>query len=146
MSFYPKNNRFTSKADAMSRAKTTHCCTACLHNQNETFKNCPNCHAEGMRVYFRSRVEHIRGVELIMLQKAGGISNLRFLPKYDLVVEGTKICTYEADAEYIENKKLVVEDTKPKGDFIDKTAVFKIALFNALFKKHGIAVTLCRRG
>lgn len=146
MSFYPRNNRFTSKTDAMSRAKTTHCCTACLHSQQETFKICPACQAPGMRVYFRSRVEHIRGVELIMLQKAGKISGLRFLPKYDLVVEGTKICGYEADAEYRdENGKVVVEDTKPDGDFMDKTAVFKIALFNALHQKHGIAVKIHRR-
>lgn len=136
---------FTSKQDAMSRAKQTHCCTACLHSQKETFKECPECKAIGMRIFFRSRVEHIRGVELIMLQKAGAISNLRFLPKYDLVVEGVKICTYEADAEYRENGKTVIEDTKPDGDFIDKTAVFKIALFDALHQKHGIAVKLHRR-
>lgn len=146
MSFYQKN-RFTSKADAMSRAKKVHVCTACLFTSSQTFKECPQCSVSGMRVYFPSRVEHLRAVDLIKLQIVGTISNLRFHPRYDLVVEGTKICTYEADAEYIENKKLVVEDVKAGGtDFIDKTSAFKIKLFDALFKKHGIAVKIMRKG
>lgn len=137
---------FTSKMDGMSRAKRVHCCTACLHNQPENFnRDCPSCGARDMRVCFPSKVEHLQGALLIQRQVRGEISRLRFHPKYKLVVEGSEVCTYTADAEYIENGKTVVEDTKPDGFFTDKTAIVKIALFNALHKKHGIAVTLIRR-
>lgn len=66
------------------------------------------------------------------LQAAGTISHLRFQPRYDLVVNGRKITTYVADAEYRQNGEIVYEDTKPK-DFIDKGALLKIKLFEALF-------------
>lgn len=141
------NNRFTSKRDAMSRARKIHCCTACLHNQPEIFKVCPKCGAgNDMRVYFPSRAEHLRGVQLIMFQKYGQISNLKFHPRYDLIVEGVKICAYEADCSYIENGKQIIEDTKPEGtDFMDAVAKFKIALFNALYAKHGLSVSIYRK-
>ena len=130
----------------MNRAKRVHCCTACLHNQEKTFKECPNCGIEGMRVYFPSQAEHIRAAQLIMLQKTGRISQLKFHPRYDLIVEGTKICAYEADCSYIENGKQIIEDTKPEGtDFIDPIAKFKISLFNALFKKHNLKVRIYRK-
>lgn len=139
------NHRFTSKRDAMNRAKRTHCCVACLHNQEKTFKVCPACGIDGMRVYFPSRAEHIRAVQLIMLQKRGGISQLKFHPRYDLVIKGSKICAYEADCSYVENGKQIIEDTKPSNtDFIDKVAEIKISIFNALFKENGLSVKIYR--
>lgn len=98
-----------------------------------------------MRVYFPSHAEHVRGAYLIRLSAEGTITNLRFHPRYDLVVEGQKITTYVADAEYRRDGKLVIEDTKaPNTDFMDPAAALKIGLFNALHVKHGVAVTIHR--
>ena len=137
--------KFKSKRDAMNRAIRGHMCSACLHYQEKTFKVCPECEVDGMRVYFPSRAEHLRAVQLIMMQKAGKISQIKFHPRYDLIVDGSKICAYEADVSYVENGKQIIEDTKPSGtDFIDKVAELKISLFNALNKKHGLKVKIYR--
>lgn len=136
--------RFTSKRDAMSRAKKAHMCTSCLYSQPQTFKACPSCQVTGSRVYFPSSAELARAASLILLQRAGAIRELRFHPRVDLIVEGTKICAYEADACYIENGRQIYEDTKPEGDFVDATAALKIALFDALHAKHGIKVKIVR--
>lgn len=97
-----------------------------------------------MRQYFMSKVELNRGAELIRLQVAGEISRLRFQPSYNLIVEGTKVGQYRADFEYFEDGKTVVEDTKPLK-YMDNEAKLKIALFNALYKKHGLEVLISRR-
>jgi hypothetical protein len=136
---------FKRKADGFARAKKYHLCTSCLHVQPLLFKECPSCKVEGMRVFFPSRVEMIRAGELIRMQVAGKISRLRFHPRYDLIVEGTKICAYEADSEYMLEGKTVIEDVKPFGDFMDKIAAMKISLFNAINKKHGLSVSIHRR-
>lgn len=68
-----------------------------------------------------------------MLRDHGKIRNLRFQPRFDLVVNGQKICAYTADAEYVDgNGQQIIEDTKPK-DFITPEAKLKIAIFNAVF-------------
>ncbi len=147
MSFYGRG-KFTSKQDAMSRAKKVHCCTACLFSSPTTFKECPECHVTGMRVYFPSRSEHLRAVQLIQMHLRGEISQIKFHPRYDLIVEGRKICAYEADVQYVDsNGKQIIEDTKASGtDFIEPLAEMKIDLFNALFAKHGLQVKIYRKG
>ncbi|MDE2227399.1 MAG: hypothetical protein KGJ89_05615 [Patescibacteria group bacterium] len=97
-----------------------------------------------MRVFFPSRAEHLRAVQLIQLFKNGRISQLKFHPRYDLIVEGFKICAYVADVSYVESGKQIVEDTKAAGTFIDPVAELKISLFNALHAKHGISVKIHR--
>lgn len=147
MTWGGKKGQFTSKSEGMSRAKRVHVCTACLHNQTATFTTCPACQVNGMRVYFPSSAEHLRAVELITLFKYGKIGTLKFHPRFDLIVNGRKICAYEADASYIDLRtmKTVIEDTKPFGDFMDAIAELKISLFNALNQKHSLEVTLIRR-
>jgi hypothetical protein len=120
-------------------------CLSCLHYQTLTFKVCPQCGVEGMREYFPSMTELSRASTLIHKQLRGEISNLRFHPKYDLVVEGVKICRYEGDSEYRQDGKTVVEDVKASGtDFMEDVARLKIDLFNALHAKHGIKVKIYR--
>lgn len=147
MSFYPRKGQFTSTGDALRRAKKTHCCVFCLHNQPKTFKACPGCGVNGGRVYFPSRSEHLRAVALIQMSVRGEISQLKFHPRYDLIVEGRKICAYEADCSYVDGAgKQVIEDTKASGtDFIEPVAELKISLFNALFAKHGLQVKIYRK-
>lgn len=136
--------KWTSKRDAMGSAIGTHVCTACLNSSATTFKTCLKCKADGMRVYFPSQEERKRGAQLIRWHAEGKISNLKFHPRVDLIVEGTKLCAYEADSYYIRDGKQIYEDVKPPGDFIESTSALKIALFNALNKKHGLEVTIYR--
>ncbi len=131
---------FESKQDAMSRAKRCHCCLDCRYYQTEIYKSCPECGSKN-RQYFMSETEFHRGMSLMTLQLAGKISRLRFQPRYDLVVNGKKICRYDADADYYEDGKLVVEDSKPEK-FMDELAKVKIKLFEAIY---GITVRIPQR-
>ena len=136
--------RWTSKRDAMGSAIGCHACISCRYHQPSTFDACPSCKAKDTRVYFPSRAEHVRAAHLLLQRDLGKISRLEFHPRFDLVVDGVKVTTYVADAQYYRDGKLVIEDTKPPGEFIDKTAELKISLFNALFAKHNTAVTIYR--
>lgn len=153
MSFPNKRHLFTSKRDAMSKAKRVHCCTSCLYFTDKVFDVCPQCGANGnikkkanMRVYFPSKSEHLRAAQLIQMQKAGQISGIKFHPRYDLIVNGHKISAYEADVSYFDSDgKQIIEDTKPSGtDFVDDLAEIKIALFNALYEDQGLKVKIYR--
>lgn len=62
---------------------------------------------------FDSRAESRRYSELLMLEKAGEISNLILQPVFPLIVSGEKIGKYIADFEYTDlNGKRIVEDVK----------------------------------
>ena len=61
---------------------------------------------------FDSQKELARWLQLRMRVLAGEITDLRRQVRYDLKVEGEKVCSYIADAVYYENGLLVVEDTK----------------------------------
>lgn len=127
-------------------AVKSHLCTACLAAHPEIWKVCPSCQApEANREYMPSNAELRRACGLIHMQRAGKISRLTFHPRYDLKVNGIKVCTYEADAEYLKDGKTVVEDTKAQGtDFMEDTAKLKISLFNAVYAKLGVKVTIYR--
>jgi len=88
-----------------------------------------------------SRREFHRGMLLMTLQGAGTISNLRFQPRYDLIVNGQKVAAYTADAEYSMNGQLVIEDTKP-DNYMDNYAKLKIKLFEILY---GVTVRIPQR-
>lgn len=61
---------------------------------------------------FDSKSEYRRHQELVLLERAGEIKNLKRQPKFDIVVNGIKICSYRADWEYDESGEHVVEDYK----------------------------------
>ena len=63
---------------------------------------------------FDSKREARRYRELKLLESAGEIGNLALQPKFDLSVNGEKICSYYADFEYCDLRtgKTVVEDAK----------------------------------
>jgi hypothetical protein len=56
-------------------------------------------------IVFASHAEARRYIELKLLEKAGEITNLVLQPKFPIVVNGFKICTFIGDFSYI--KKLV---------------------------------------
>lgn len=62
---------------------------------------------------FDSKKEYLRFTKLLLLQKAGAIRNLTTHPIFKIVVEGKDIgLSYEADFQYFEGDKNVVEDVK----------------------------------
>ena len=63
-------------------------------------------------ILFDSKKEANRYCQLKLLAKAGTISELELQPKFDLVVNGFKICTYIADFRYIKDNKIIIEDVK----------------------------------
>ena len=90
---------------------------------------------------FDSRKEYSRWRELVLLQRAGQISDLRRQVRIELIPSqkvGGKVveraCTYIADFVYTENGRTVVEDTKGyrTADYIIKR---KILLY-----VHGIQI------
>lgn len=88
---------------------------------------------DGIR--FASKAEAKRDAELQLLARAGQIFALRRQPRYPLIVNGVKVCTYVADWEYVEKAApsgptvTIVEDRKGV-----QTPAFKIkwALAKAL--------------
>lgn len=70
---------------------------------------------------FDSQAEAVRYGELKMLEKNGDIRQLEIHPIYPLIVNGKKICKYEADFQYLEKGKTVVEDVKGF-----RTAVYRL--------------------
>lgn len=70
---------------------------------------------------FDSRREANRYVELKLLERAGEIYHLELQPKFEMVVNGMKICDYYADFRYQEGEKTIVEDAKGV-----RTDVFRI--------------------
>ncbi len=82
-------------------------------------------------IQFASRAEAHRYGELRLLERSGIISGLSLQPKFPMIVNGAKVCTYIADFSYIEKAgKLCIEDVKGM-----KTPVYrlKFKLFHALY-------------
>jgi len=63
-------------------------------------------------IVFASRAEARRYGELKMLMAAKVICGLELQPRFDIVINGQKVCTYIADFRYTENGKEIVEDVK----------------------------------
>lgn len=83
---------------------------------------------------FHSKSEALRYLELRELAAQGKIERLRLQPRYDLFVQGLKVCTYISDFEYVEQGKLITEDVKGQ-----KTPEYKIKsrLFHILYCSAG---------
>lgn len=67
------------------------------------------------RVY-DSKSEMGRWYDLVMLEKAGVITDLQYHPEFKVSIKGDHFCTYTADAAYTDVKTgdWIVEDTKNK--------------------------------
>lgn len=85
-------------------------------------------------VRFASKAEAKRDAELQLLCKAGEVMAITRQPRFQLVVNGVKVCTYVGDWQYVEKRGqemfLIVEDRKGA-----LTPAFKIkwALAKALY-------------
>lgn len=85
---------------------------------------------DGIR--FASKAESRRYIELKLMQEHGVIRDLVLQPRYPIVVNGVKICTYVADFKYYdkERKREVVEDVK---GMIPRLYVIKRQLMKAVY-------------
>lgn len=84
---------------------------------------------------FASKKEARRYSELVMLQKAKVISDLRLQEAFDLHVNGILVCRYVADFSYMENGKRVIEDAKGV-----RTPIYTLKR-NLMQAIHGIVIT-----
>lgn len=86
---------------------------------------------------FASKKEAFRYCALKLLQQRGVIADLELQPKYDLIVNGLKICRYIGDFLYYDNEKqtMVWEDVKGV-----KTPAYVIKR-NLMKAVHGIDIT-----
>lgn len=74
-------------------------------------------------ITFHSKKEAKRYSDLVLLQKAGEISDLKLQPSFSLQIEKT----YRADFAYCQKGKLVIEDVKgfKTKEYITKRKFFK---------------------
>ncbi len=63
-------------------------------------------------ITFDSAFKAERYSELVLLQRAGHITDLRLQVPFDLAINGVKVCKYIADFVYVEYGKEIVEDVK----------------------------------
>ncbi len=79
---------------------------------------------------FDSKAEAVRYSELKLLEAAGEIEHLQLQPKFPILVNGKKICTYIADFQYNDHGRVVIIDVKGI-----KTPVYRLKkkLFEALY-------------
>lgn len=89
-------------------------------------------------IVFDSKKEMRRYLELQLLLRAGEIRYLELQPRYEMVVEGHKICSYLADFRYVDAAgTTVVEDVKSAATRKLPVYRIKVKLLRAL---HGIEV------
>jgi hypothetical protein len=88
-------------------------------------------------INFASKKEANRWMELTILERAGAIQSLRRQVRFPLSVNGQLVCTYVADAVYVENGHEVVEDTK--SPVTRKLPVYRIKM-KLLRAIHGVAI------
>lgn len=70
--------------------------------------------------WFASTKEGNRYKELRFLEAARDIKDLKLQPRFPIVVNKIKICTYVADFKYTQNGREIVEDVKGCDTSISK--------------------------
>ena len=82
-------------------------------------------------IFFDSKKESERFLELAMLQKAGVIKNLERQKRFEIVpkTKDERAVYYVADFVYEQDDKLICEDVKSPATRKDKTYIIKRKLF-----------------
>jgi hypothetical protein len=91
-------------------------------------------------IQFASKREARRCAELLLMERAGQIRDLRFHPSFPLDVNGHPVCRYVGDAGYTITATgvRVVEDTKSPATRVNPVFRLKAKLFRAI---HGFEIT-----
>jgi hypothetical protein len=84
-------------------------------------------------VTFDSLAEAKRYSELKLLEKAGEIADLKRQERYNLWVNGHKVCAFVSDFSYVENSVPVVEDLKSQHTRSLPVFRLKAKLFKAIY-------------
>ena len=61
-------------------------------------------------ITFDSRIEQVRYLELMLAERTGLIVNLEVHPKFDIFINGKKICAYVGDFMYLTPLRKMVPD------------------------------------
>lgn len=72
-------------------------------------------------IVFASRKEMLRYAALKQMERAGIITHLVLQPKFEIRIEGEKLCDYTADFSYFRDGDRIVEDVKSTGTAADKS-------------------------
>ena len=94
-------------------AKPVWACSECYAN-TEGKDNCCSNHPDSKLIYFHSTGEFNYWHQLLLLQKAGDISELKRQVRFDIEHNGVKITRYTADFSYVKNDEYIVIDYKGK--------------------------------
>lgn len=124
--------RIRSRLDGYSRRKPRWVCSQCLR----VYKTKTFCCDDKAAQYCASTAEARRYVDLLRLEDAGEISDLRAQVSMPIVIEGRRITTYRADFVYTDGRtgEQVIEDVKPSGTrWSDEVYRLKRALIEALY-------------
>lgn len=92
------------------------------------YRNTPTV-IDGLR--FASKAEAKRYTELRLLERTGHIHDLKVQPRYELAVNGTKVCTYVGDFAYLDGSGAPrTEDVKGvlTPEFKIKARLFRILM------------------
>ncbi|CAB4157578.1 Protein of unknown function DUF1064 [uncultured Caudovirales phage] len=82
-------------------------------------------------IVFDSQKEARRYGELKLLQRAGEITCLELQPKFPIVINGVKVCTYVADFGYVDHTgSALLEDCK---GFKTREYIIKRKLMKAVY-------------
>ncbi len=85
-------------------------------------------------VRFASKAEAKRDAELKLLERAGKIWIEKRQPRFDLVVNGVKVCTYVGDWRYSEfHKHKTIDVVEDKKGILTPAFKIKWALAKALY-------------
>ena len=87
---------------------------------------------------FDSKKESRRYADLLLLERAGDIQNLRSQVPYACVVNGIHVCDYVADFSYTEGARRVVEDVK--SEHTRKLPVYRLKR-RLMLACHGIQIS-----
>lgn len=83
---------------------------------------------------FASKKEARRDQELMLLEKAGEITDLKRQVRFPIYLDGVKICTYIADHTYIEGTRHVHISCYTWIEVIEDTKGFQTAIFKLKWK------------
>jgi len=88
-------------------------------------------------IKFDSKKEAARYSELKLMESGGLISDLELQTRFDIVINGIKVCYYRADFSYMQSGEFVVEDVK--SPYTAKLPVYRLK--NKLMKAvHNITI------
>jgi len=79
-----------------------------------------------------SKIEGEDYAKLLLIEKEGKISNLKFHPRYPIVINGEKVCTVVLDFEYLDNETLLTHYIDRKGVYTSESKL-----------RHKLLKTIC---